>query len=105
MERSKAIFDWIFGIGDQYELFYFASENVGLSSEALEARRVHETKSFRTVRDKLAPQHTTLQEVWTFLVENHDLYTASKLIDGFTDADINGRNDALKASYGAAKIG
>ena len=105
MERSKAIFDWIFGIGDQYELFYLASQDIGLSSEALEARRVHETKSFRFVTDKLAPQYTTLQGVWKFLVEKHDLYTVSKLIDAFTEPDNKGRNDALKASYGTVKIG
>jgi hypothetical protein len=99
MDRSKAIFDWIFGIGGQYELFYFASKDVGLSGEALEARRVHETKSASTVRDKLAPQFSTLPAVWGFLMEKHDLYSASKLIDGTTNA--HGRDDALKASYGA----
>jgi hypothetical protein len=119
MERTKVIFDWIFGIasdgGDSktkrrsstknrnnnYQLTYFASPNVGLTEEALQARRIHEEKSTQTIRMKLTPQYQTLPDLWKFINQNHDLYTADKLIAGATQV-ASVRNDALKASYGAA---
>jgi hypothetical protein len=100
MARTKAIFDWIFGMGKQnYKLYYFASKDVGLTEEALEARKEHEERSARTVSEKLAPQYKTMKDLWKFINENHDLYAASKLIAGATQID-DVRGDALKASYG-----
>jgi hypothetical protein len=42
-----------------------------------------------------------MKDVWVFMNENHDLYTATKLIDGATKVMTDERNDALKASYGS----
>jgi len=99
--RTKAIFDWIFGVGKNngYELYYFSSKNVGLEEEALEARKEHEERSAINVSQKLAPQYQTMKEVWSFINKNHDLYTAQKLIAGATNVD-NVRSEKLKASYG-----
>jgi hypothetical protein len=118
MERTKVIFDWIFGIaldGDSktkrrsstksssnnYHLTYFASPNVGLTEEALQARRIHEEKSTQTIRTKLVSHYQTLPDLWKFVNQNHDLYTAEKRIAGATQVT-SIRNDALTASYGAA---
>ncbi len=105
MDRTKVIFDWIFGVDQDsrhpYHLSYFESPNVGLSEEALDARQVHEMNSAKTIRSKLAPKYRTLKDVWTFINTNHDLYTASKLIDGTMKANAKSKNDALKKSYGA----
>ena len=105
MVRTKVIFDWIFGIDNDrdspYQLAYFASPDVGLSEESLRARYDHETRSAETIRTKLMPKYTTMKEVWMFLNQNHDLYTASKLIAGVAQEGLDSRNDALKASYGA----
>lgn len=105
MDRTKAIFDWIFGIDNPttnpYHLTYFASANVGLTDEALQARQQHEKRSEETIRTKLSPKYRTMKDVWVFMNENHDLYTATKLIDGATKVIKDERNDALKASYGA----
>ena len=107
MDRTKAIFDWIFGIDNSktnpYHLTYFASANVGLTDEALQARHHHETRSADTVRTKLSPKYRTMKDVWVFMNENHDLYTATKLIAGATKVTQDERNDALKASYGAQR--
>lgn len=109
MKRTKAIFDWIFGIGDNgYELCYLESENTGLTEKGLEARRLHEAKGEQSVLNNLAPQHITLKEVWKFLNEKHDLYTALKLADRARQAHGDNRankgesrSDLLKESYGA----
>ena len=105
MDRTKIIFDWIFGIDidrdNPYQLAYFASPDVGLSEDALRARCDHETRSAKTICTKLVPKYTTMKEVWMFLNQNHDLYTASKLIGGVAQDGLDSRNDALKASYGA----
>jgi hypothetical protein len=91
MDRTKVIFDWIFGIDNDpanpYHLAYVASPDVGLSDE--------------TIRTKLAPKYTTMKQVWMFMNQNHDLYTASKLIAGAMQLGNHSRDDALKESYGA----
>lgn len=112
MDRTKAIFDWIFGMDHDrnhapYQLSYFASKDVGLTNEALQARQDHEKRSTETIQTKLVPKYTSMKEVWMFINQNHDLYTAEKLIAaGATQVTKNNnvRNDALKASYGAAKL-
>jgi hypothetical protein len=105
MDRTKAIFDWIFGIENSntnpYHLTYFASADVGLTEEALQARQHHEKRSAETVRTKLSQNYRTMKDVWVFMNENHDLYTATKLVAGATKVTRDERNDALKASYGA----
>lgn len=105
MERSKAIFDWIFGVGsNNYELYYLSTPNDGLSQEALEVRRQHEARGKKTVLTKLSKQYTTLPAVLEFLTSNHDFYSASKLVErAATSAASNvfdPRSVALKLSYG-----
>jgi hypothetical protein len=103
MERTKEIFDWIFGIGNnKYELFYLSSENVGLTEKGLHARMEHEASGTKSVRENLALQHVTLKDVWAFLHQQHDLYTAAKLSyrAGLTTSQRK-TPDALKESYGA----
>jgi hypothetical protein len=109
MERSKAIFDWIFsappfpesthpiseppqpqlqgssvataGRHSPYELHYLSSPDtgLGLDEEALEARRTRERASLQSVRN-LAAQHSTMGQVWEFLHARHDMYSASRLV-------------------------
>jgi len=100
MPRSKAIFDWIFGLGGRhYELYYLQSPNVGLSEEAVEARREREARSLASV-EKFAESMKTMRDVWSFLNERHDLYTASKLADRARNAGEDA-SDLVKKSYGA----
>jgi uncharacterized SAM-binding protein YcdF (DUF218 family) len=129
MDRTIAIFDWIFlscsGItnegppkkrkgnksnnqsSNQYELFYLDSPNVGLSSEAVHARKEREAASARTVREKLAPTRTTLKDVYQFLTQDHALYTAQKLVErgrGSAGGDVQA-SSTVKESYGAGPAG
>jgi hypothetical protein len=97
MNRTRAIFDWIFGIPTHdtttataktttpssplYQLYYLQSPNVGLSDDAIAARRQREEASCKSVLRDLAPTYTTLSQVATFLYQHHDLYTAKKLVE------------------------
>ena len=103
MVRTKIIFDWIFGIGNNgYELYYLSSDDIGLTERALQARRAHEVKGANSVAQNLVPQYKTLKDVWEFLNHKHDLYAASKLVDRARQANASGvRSALLEESYGA----
>lgn len=104
MDRTMAIFDWIFlqCNDDNYQLHYLSSPDVGLTEEAVEARREREKKSEKTVREILAPKHTTLKDVWKFLTHEHSLYSASGLVKR-GKGDVNSVSSSMiKQSYGAA---
>lgn len=105
MDRSKAIFDWIFGIdATDYELYYFSSANTGLSDAAIAARRKREASSLRSVQ-KLSQTYRTMADVWIFINTQHDLYAASKLVQQRgSDSAKESNSDAdelVKKSYGA----
>ena len=109
IHRSKAIFDWVFSAtreGDDssktsnYELFYLSCNNVGLSDEAVEARRSHERRGEKNVVENLATKYTTLKDVLEFLTTNHDFYTANKLVKKSLDTGEKRSGNLLKQSYG-----
>jgi hypothetical protein len=109
MDRTRAIFDWIFGVQDErsnydssYKLYYVATPDLGLSDEALDSRRKHEAKGAANVTENLRPKYTTIQKVWKFLNYNHDFYCAEKLVKKtessvLEDCQVTA---ALKDSYG-----
>jgi hypothetical protein len=131
MDRTIAIFDWIFlsissggtttddpkpnkkkgsktKSQNEYQLLYLESPNVGLSSEAVQARKDREAASAKTVREKIAPTHTTLKDVYRFLTQDHALYTAHKLVDRGHAAEggnSKGASSMVKQSYGASARG
>ncbi|KAL3915264.1 MAG: hypothetical protein SGARI_008218, partial [Bacillariaceae sp.] len=93
---------------DAYELFYLQSPNVGLSEDAVQARKERETASLKTLQEKLfIPTLTlpTLRDVQHFLTHDHALYTAHKLVDrgrgsGGGDNGDQEASDQVKKSYG-----
>jgi len=110
MDRTKSIFDWVFqapgldGIMPEslYRLSYLATENIGLSDEALLSRMEHEKKGAASVK-RLSVQYPSLKDIWLFLVSKHDFYSASKLVAKTKKANatpLNGINSVLKESYG-----
>lgn len=101
MPRTKAIFDWIFGLeSKKYQLFYLESSDVGLSEEALNARIHKEHKALESVK-LLANQYKSLREVWTFLNTQHDLYSSSKLVlRGEQVEQSENVGDLIRKSYG-----
>jgi uncharacterized SAM-binding protein YcdF (DUF218 family) len=111
MERTKAIFDWIFLRCDtdggasrrqpKYKLYYLSSPNVGLSERALQARKEREAQSEQTVREKLVPRYKRLKDVWGFLNHHHSFYTASKLVDRARGKGDATASEMVKQSYGA----
>lgn len=94
--RTKAIFDWIFADAD-YDITYVETPPLGLSPDAVAARRDREAKSIANV-NRLAVAYPTLRDVHTYLTTQHDLYAAHRLA-----AHDIGPIDALSmASYGGA---
>jgi hypothetical protein len=111
MPRTKAIFDWIFALDDDdvglYKLFYLASPNIGLSDDALQARIEKEAKSEKTV-NAFAIQYRKMAQVWWFLNSQHDLYSASRLVErarGEHHLPLGSSETAelIKASYGGIR--
>ncbi|KAG7338414.1 DUF218 domain containing protein [Nitzschia inconspicua] len=120
MDRTMAIFDWIFSSettstkkknkkqtqqqhkDNAYQLYYLQSPNVGLSDEAIQARRDREAASAKTVREVLMPRYTTLGDVYRFLTQDHSLYTAHKLVarGRGIDTDAKSASEQVKKSYG-----
>ena len=118
MDRTIAIFDWIFLEVDgnhgsrknqeqPYQLYYLASPNVGLSPPAVEARREKETQSSKMVSEVLAPKYKTLQQIQSFLTHEHSMYTSNKLVErarGVKHGDAAHASDMVKLSYGGGHI-
>ena len=117
IKRSKAIFDWIMTVPStsesssgtpiattEYEMYYLACNNIGLSNDALLSRKQHESRGEKNVRTKLAVEYTTLHDVWNFLTTKHDFYSAEKLVQrimGGGGYHTDERSDnLLKLSYG-----
>ena len=111
MNRTAAIFNWIFvdcSSVDRnkrkrvpYELYFLSSPNVGLTEEAIAARKEREEQSRKNVQDNLARKYTTLPDVWKFLNSDHALYSADKLIQRGQGSLIDPTaNDLVKKSYG-----
>lgn len=108
MQRTAAIFDWVFLEVDQnplnYQLYYLSSDNVGLSEEAIKARKEREDKSAINVRERLSQEYTTLPQVWKFMTTRHSLYTAGQLVERAqgVNQDDEEASKMVKKSYGAA---
>jgi uncharacterized SAM-binding protein YcdF (DUF218 family) len=107
MDRTRAIFDWIFEFPPtsgkkKYDLYYLSSANVGLTEEAVTARREREAQSATTLGQVLIPKYKSLPEIYQFLTESHSLYTASKLVERARGTGNGAASNAVKQSYGAA---
>ena len=111
MDRSAAIFDWVFaagppppgGGGAPYApLAYLATPDDGLSGDAVTARAARESRSAKNVRARLAPSHGTLREIHAFLTTRHDLYTAEKLAERAARPASAAKDPSLLLSYGGA---
>ena len=102
MARTKAIFDWVFLTVEPrlpYKLTYLASRNTGLSEDALQARYNKEQESLRAVHDN-ARKYRTMKELYTYMAENHALYTASKLVERARARADSGAKALIARSYG-----
>jgi len=103
MERTKAIFEWVFELDSPrpaYALTFLESADVGLNVDALQARSDKEAKSLATVQ-RFAKQYRTMKQLWSFLYQQHDLYTASKLVQGGASHLDAESAELVKKSYGA----
>jgi len=102
MERTTAIFDWVFALDNPhpaYKLSYLESPDIGLGDAALQARSEKEKKSLGTVQ-RFTKQYTSLKLLWSFLNQQHDLYTASRLVEGGGSHFDTKSAELIKKSYG-----
>lgn len=82
LPRTRAIFDWVFGLGGGggggYKLSYEGVENRGLSAAAVAEREAREAKSLANVR-ALAARLTTEAALHAWLHSEHGAYASSRL--------------------------
>ena len=85
-----------------YKLYYLSSPNVGLSTEAIQARKQREDASSQNLKTKIIPNHSgNLYDVWKFLMKDHALYTASKLVERGRHGE-KAVSEEIQKSYGDA---
>jgi hypothetical protein len=104
MARTRAIFDWIFGVDDNgYQLYYLSSPNVGLSDDAIQARNEKEQNSLKAV-DGYSQTYRSMRAIWGFLNKKHDLYTAGALVKrGKIQTAPDETTALVKKSYGGTR--
>jgi hypothetical protein len=103
MERTRAIFDWIFGVdGNRYQLYYLSSPNVGLSDDAIQARQEKEQNGLKAV-EEYAKNYRSMRAIWGFLNKKHGLYTAGALVKRGKAQAAPETTELAKKSYGATR--
>jgi hypothetical protein len=103
MARTRAIFDWIFGLdGNSYQLYYLSSPNVGLSDDAIQARQEKEQYSLKAV-EAYAKNYRSMRAIWDFLNKKHDLYTSGALVKRGKTQTAPETTELVKKSYGATR--
>jgi len=125
MDRTKLIFDWIFGAAapggssksssssssSKYKLSYLSTPNVGLSEQAVTARIEREQSSASNLRTKIIPGYSSLDEIYNFITQEHALYNAAALSQrgrgggGGGGSGTDGVDNNIKQSYGVASAG
>ena len=76
MQRTKTIFEWIYGLTPQsveFQLSFESVPNQGLSHQALEARCAREKKSLKNIQ-LLRKKLTTLSSFQTWFYTEHKAY-------------------------------
>ncbi len=81
MERTEAIFRWVFGLAPDlgYELFFETVPDVGMPSADLEFRCARERTSLSRV-EALRARILTMSGLHEFLFTGHDAYSAAGLL-------------------------
>lgn len=103
MARTRAIFDWVFGVdGNSYQLYYLSSPNVGLSDEAIQARNDREQSSLKAV-EGYAQSIRSMRAIWDFLNKKHDLYAAGALVKRGKTQTAPETTELVKKSYGGTR--
>jgi hypothetical protein len=103
MPRTKAIFEWIFGLDNTgYNLLFLQSPDKGLGKDAIAARQVKEATSLKSISG-LRQKFNSLELVWKFMNEQHSMYTASKLVGRARENRLPETAKLVKESYGGAQ--
>ena len=81
IERTEAIFRWVFGLAPDggYELTFETAPNAGMSEEDLAFRCAREAESLANVR-RLERRIGSMAELQAFLFTEHDAYSAEGVL-------------------------
>lgn len=100
MERTKAIFEWVFAMdGGQYQLHFVQTENTGMSEDQVRARVDKEISSLQTLRNTTMSRVTSLQELVNFLLINHTAYNVKGVIDKADNSANHKQDERLTSTY------
>lgn len=93
MARTRAIFDWVFGMaGGGFEVDYCVSEDIGMGKEGREARVEKENESLVKLKEGTMKRVTDLAQLALFLHVEHGAYNTERA------------KEALLAGEGEVKI-
>lgn len=85
MPRTRAIFNWVFGLSSgssttrNYKLDYCISEDVGLEPDELAARTLKESIGHEALSTKTIPRISCIRELAAFLLVEHGAYNAQSI--------------------------
>ena len=80
MARSKAIFDWIYGLSSiKYNLFYYKVSDKGIDTDIIDSRKQREEKSLQNVI-KLSKRVKSIEGLHKWLFTEHNAYNNEPII-------------------------
>ena len=86
LPRTKVIFDAIFALNDkEISVSYSQSPNEGLTTEQIESRMQRELFSLEHFNNKTKPRLKNLEELHTFIFEEHDCYRSGSNLERIGD--------------------
>lgn len=93
MPRSRAIFEWVFGLPcmdgsrSPFSLDFCASPDDGLDPDDVEGRVSRELASLETLKTRTIPRITSLAKLTTFLHVEHGAYNAKGVLEALFPVD------------------
>ena len=73
MKRTKAIFDWVYSLDDEYNISYHNVSDLELDENIINARKIREANSVKNVL-KLKETINTMQKFHQWLYTEHNAY-------------------------------
>jgi hypothetical protein len=104
MPRTEAIFRWVFGAAPDrgYDLAFEATEDIGISPDALKARAERESASLAVVRN-LASSIVTLSGIHQWIFAEHGAYAWFLRESTYNPLSSHDASGLLAETYGGAR--
>lgn len=105
MPKSKAIFEWVFGMSEvKFDLDFCVTKDVGMDTHQCMARVEKERKGLATLRQSTEPHVDTMAKLADFVFKEHAAYNAKSVLENIEKARKgegidDGEADALRSTY------